>query len=143
MKTRTGFVSNSSSTSFVIIGRSGDLQIPTSLDNTLTVSGNYEFGRDFETTRDVNGRIAWAVMQAQYQGKADWLQMIADVVTETSGWTLVCPIDVDNQAYNSPNYSYIDHQSIGESNEIFASKDELKAWIFDKESYVRMGNDNV
>ena len=111
------------------------MQIPTSNNNTITVNDNYVFGWEHETTRDTEGRIAWAVMQAQYQGNADWLQMVADVVHEVSGFTLVCPINLNGG-------SYIDHQSIGGYNEIFADKDTLKAWIFDKDSYVTMGNDN-
>jgi hypothetical protein len=140
MKIRVGFVSNSSSTSFVIIGHSGILEIPSSNNERICVSGLYEFGWS-GCTRHTNGRIAFAWMQAQYQKRDDWVTMIKQTVKAVTGLELVCLVDPFAD-YCVSSYSYIDHQSIGESNEIFSSTDELKAFLFDKESYIKMGNDN-
>lgn len=136
MKYREGFVSNSSSTSFVIIGNSGEMYKP----SKLIVGDGWEFGWTFETFRGAEAMCAFALMQAVYQGNKEWEQMVYDVVREYTGSEL--EFDNINNKFDFDG-SYIDHQSIGDSNEIFASKETLKKFIFDMDSYVEMGNDNV
>ena len=140
MKIRIGFVSNSSSTSFVVIGRSGTLEMPSGDNERICVTGSYQFGRS-GYTRHTKGRIAFAWMQAQYQKRDDWITMIKEVVKKVTGLELACLVDPFADHCVS-SYSYIDHQSIGESNEIFSSIDELKAFLFDKDSCIKMGDDN-
>jgi len=139
MKIRIGFVSNSSSTSFVIIGHSGILEIPSNDGVRICVAGSFQFGRSGCAINPI-GRIAFAWMQAQYQKRDDWVTMIKQVVKEVTDLEFVCLINPFADYCES--FSYIDHQSIGKSNEIFSSMDELKAFIFDKDSYIEMGNDN-
>lgn len=134
MKTRVGFVSNSSSTSFVVIGNGSNMSVS---KHQIVIDDVYEFGWEHTRTIYVSGRIAFAWMQAQYQGNDTWLNWIKEIVKEVTGHELICKIDVNN-SYES----YIDHQSIGMSNEIFESKDSLKRFMFDNDSYVEMGNDN-
>jgi len=115
MKIRIGFVSNSSSTSFVVIGRSGTLEIPWPDGERICVTGSYQFGWS-GCTRHTKGRIAFAWMQAQYQKRDDWISMIKEVVKKVTGLELVCLINPFADYCES--FSYID-QSIGKSNEIF------------------------
>lgn len=133
MKSRNGFVSNSSSTSFVVIGSGERLEQMTS---QIILDDCFEFGWSHDTTNYVYGRIAFAWMQAVYQENETWISLIKEIVKEVTGYELICNIDVNN------GNSYIDHQSIGDSNEIFYTKESLKAFMFDTESYVEMGNDN-
>jgi hypothetical protein len=137
MKIRSGFVSNSSSSSFVVIGRSGkfDKAFTIDGDNIILVDDDYFFGWDFTTYNTVEDRIAWAWLQAQYTGRPELLEMIKQAVFEVTGKQLSCNADVDKE-------SYIDHQSV-EEGKIFSSMDDLKSFIFDKDSYVKTGNDNV
>ena len=133
MKSRNGFVSNSSSTSFVVIGSGERLEQMTS---QIILDDCFEFGWSHDTTKYVSGRIAFAWMQAVYQENETWISWIKEIVKEVTGYELICNIDVNN------GNSYIDHQSIGENNDIFYTKESLKAFMFDTESYVEMGNDN-
>ena len=60
MKVRNGFISNSSSTSFVVIGHSGHFEKPFIENNTILVEDDNFFGWDFTTYNSVEDRIAWA-----------------------------------------------------------------------------------
>ncbi|RPI83174.1 MAG: hypothetical protein EHM34_05725 [Nitrosopumilales archaeon] len=140
MKIREGFVSNSSSTSFIVIGKTGNLNKVTSNDDKIYVDHDtgYKFDWDHTITDDPKGLIAFAWMQAQYQKKPEWVEMIKEVVFETTGCELICSIDITRDGY----ISCIDHQS-AEEDKMFKSKDILKSFIFDKDSYVEMSNDNL
>ena len=61
--------------------------------------------------------------------------MVKQAVMDITGKQLDCRADINKD-------SYIDHQSVG-CEEIFKSMDELKSFIFDEDSRVDMGNDNV
>lgn len=137
MKIRSGFVSNSSSSSFVVIGHSGKFDKPFTIDgdDVIIIDDDYFFGWDFIRYTTVEDRIAWAWLQAQYANKPELLEMIKKAVFEVTGKKLDCRADINRE-------SYIDHQSVDEG-DIFESMDELKSFIFDKESVVRTGNDNV
>ena len=84
MKIRGGFVSNSSSTSFIVIGKTGNLNKVTSIDGKIHVDHDtgYRFDWDHRTTDYPQGLIAFAWMQAQYQNRPDWIEMIKEVVFE-------------------------------------------------------------
>ena len=148
MKIRKGFVSNSSSSSFVCIG-DGDKLIDIEneylniINDTIIIKGNFEFGWEFETFWGFEAKIAFAWMQAKYINDDKQLKMIEEVVKEVTGMNVKMNIgfsydDNIDKKYNS----YIDHQSV-DNHGIFESKETLKNFLFDENSYIEMGNDNV
>jgi hypothetical protein len=71
---RQGFVSNSSSSSFVVFGASTEYKIPqmpkqlrdrTTLKVPFVFGGNTAFGRERENYKDFGSRLNWAYLQAK------------------------------------------------------------------------------
>jgi len=83
-----------------------------------------------------------ALTKANYAAIANMnnLNLIKEVIMEQTGCDKV--IFAFSNDYDSPNWSYIDHQSI-ESETCPSSKDELRNFIFNKNSWLFGGNDNV
>ncbi|MFW6002511.1 MAG: hypothetical protein ACOCQD_04150 [archaeon] len=163
MKIRNGFVSNSSSSSFIVIG-TGNLSIPEHNRADLNVpqdfGGQVEFGWGPETYYDFGSRLNFAYMQTQYasqngdpllqkalehtQGHANsWLHMLEAVLRKNLGVTTInWNLDVDDYSGDG---GYIDHQSNareGENTEMFNSIDELERFLFAEDSMIEEDNDN-
>jgi hypothetical protein len=141
MKTRTGFVSNSSSSSFVIID-ADDGHVTLAGEMAFGHKGTTEFGWGPGVANDVHSRINFAYLQTHYSGQH--LDMLEDVIKEHTGLddSIVWEISTD---WNDNNWGYIDHQSSaveGENMEIFDNKDKLKDFLFGKGSYIHLDNDN-
>lgn len=140
MKIRKGFVSNSSSSSFVIIGKEGDDAyevINIMEDGTLTLGelGCDEFGWGPETIKDVFSRINFAKIQSDY--KKSWFEMLEEVIKEKTGCKTI--------VWQMNNFAYIDHQSHaseGENIEIFDNKKALEQFLFCSDSLIKLDNDN-
>jgi hypothetical protein len=153
LKFREGFVSNSSSSSFVIIGSSGKRVPGSNLlpadDGVLHfgLHGVTEFGWGPDTVQDVQSRINFAYLQTQFpQSDPKWIGMLENVIRRETGLTEIA-WDVTSN-YNAPEgkvWGYIDHQSAaseGRNTEIFDSEDVLTAFIFDQDSLIELDNDN-
>lgn len=135
MKIRTGFVSNSSSTSFIIISDSCN-EDPKNFnikDKTLKISGFYEFGWNIELHYDFNSKAAFCYLQCK--DNSEHLNLLNAVIIDYLGCSKVI-WDVDND-------SYIDHQSMYTESSVFKFKyNFIKHFLFSTKSFLQMGSDN-
>lgn len=164
MKIRVGFVSNSSSLSYVVIG-SGDILKPTCEYYTddagrLAINGKLatgKFGWGPDIIKGWEEMLAFAYMQVYYSNNDAWLQMLDSVVrahlnisgiswpySETSDSKKTVHIE-QVARLELPDGWYIDHQSNASeymNTEIFDSEDALRRFIFAEDSHVVLDNDN-
>lgn len=149
MKIRNGFVSNSSSSSFVVIQQSNDIIVPDIFEDWIyiptTFGGETKFEWQKNIYKDIGSKINFVMLQSMYL-KDKYNDMIFKLIMDcypnvkdiTNAFTF-------NFDCFSRNYGSIDHQSCsieGKNIEMFESYDTLKRFIFGKESYIQTGNDN-
>jgi hypothetical protein len=156
MKIRSGFVSNSSSSSFVVIGKQ-KLVFPKIISSSLDIpedfGGNYQFGWENEEYDTFADRLNWAALCAIYKREADsdlsWLNMLIDVLREDLHLdTISINFNIDHYDEENENsvFGYIDHQSTPQENPengaMFADKESLKKFLYAEDSVIIGGNDN-
>jgi hypothetical protein len=144
MKTRIGFVSNSSSTSFIVINAKNGYKIP-NFDDYLVVDydfGETQFGWGPDTLYRIEDRIIFSYLQYLYNKNPVWLEMLERVIQDnTNVKTIRWVIETENYAIN--NYAYIDHESVGlDNSRMFDDEQTLKDFIFGTGSYIVLSNDN-
>lgn len=163
MKIRSGFVSNSSSSSYIVIDNSSKIEhIPEEAyirdeDGKFELllpnrNYTYEFGWEECTYQGVMEKLNFAVIQTDYIKNntslhQDWMEKIIEVVfrdfEETHpGQSLSINFDFEEKGWN---YPYIDHQSSsaeGANTEMFDSVEKLYDFVFNEDSYIQGGNDN-
>ena len=154
MKTRSGFVSNSSSSSFIIISDNIDTEYikllkkqyagttPLVVDNEF---GTTAFGLEPHEYNDFGSKVIFAYLQYLYikDKHPEWLVMLEKVLKNKLGvkeikWIINTDGIVEN-------YAYIDHQSNsseGSNIEIFDSKLKLTRFLFNTSSTINTDNDN-
>ena len=147
MKTRIGFVSNSSSSSFVVIDAKDGYDVLHSHTHSnlleVGVVGEKEFGWGPEKLKDIYDRINFSYLQAIDLNKKEWFDMLEKVIKENSKIERISVII--NNDYESSFLGYIDHQSSareGCNTEMFESEQRLKDFIFGKGSFIKLDNDN-
>lgn len=159
MKARLGFVSNSSSSSFIVISDNSDTK-PFNphhfvweeySDNNLVIGavGETEFGWQHEVYNDVNDKINFAWIQAKYMedtGNSEPMEMLIHVLKEYTGSNEVKSVMTFNyDDEKGKKWAYIDHQSAASEDmntEMFEDEDKLRAFLFNPRSYIQNGNDN-
>lgn len=151
MKTRQAFVSNSSSSSFIIISNTGLMDSDTIdklfSDKELVIDGSQgetEFGW-YGYYNNVFDRINFSYIQANYvkDTHPNWIPMLEKVIKDnTKVETIIWKMPTHPEGY-----AYIDHQSASYEDdtcntEMFNSESDLTKFIFGKDSCIECGNDN-
>ena len=149
MKIRQGFVSNSSSSSFIVI-----------IDKEITPTreclgqvvypgelGETEFGWQRKTYHDMWSKMNFAYLQALYKAHYtednNWAERLDKVVKEHLGASVVWSISEEYDTPENFTWGYIDHESACPDNcEMFDSDEKLKSFLFNEESYIQNQNDN-
>lgn len=155
MKIRSGFVSNSSSSSFLIIR-----EIPEGPGSFLVgdysdskpYSGVYKVGKQGKICfgwgpgklNGMHSKINFAYLQALASTNEGWVKMIDEVIRDRHpGITIDLSILKEKMEELD---AYIDHQSSaveGANTEIFDNKDTLMNFLFSSESCIILDNDNT
>ena len=164
MRVRSGFVSNSSSSSFIVIGKRPHV-IP---DHTSILvvpddfGGQLEFGWDEEDFFDFGSKLNFTYLQTQYlheleddlllkqalevtQGHSNvHLKMLEDVLIEKMGVKEIV-WNFTTSDFGEVEEGFIDHQSAateGSNIEMFESIEVLANFLFASDSKIHTCNDN-
>jgi hypothetical protein len=156
MKTRKGFVSNSSSSSFIVIDNSGNNIIPDFNGNILYIPesfkesiypNNFQFGWEEIEYHDFPSKLNWCVLCTMYKPEMPWLEMLTEVLKEDLHIEkIVNNLQLDSEGNPAKSFAYIDHQSTPNENYdnayMFKDKELLRNFLYNKRSYIQGGNDN-
>lgn len=138
MKTRNGFVSNSSSSSFVIIAEGGH-QEPTpnwAMSRVLHLGdsvGETEFGWGPETIRGLGSRLnlAWILSENDSDRRYELEKALRERFP-----------NIKEVEFHST-YPYVDHQSFDSmSDDVFRDEESLRNFLFLTGSEIHLDNDN-
>lgn len=135
MKIRKGFVSNSSSSSFVIINYSPIEDEKFDLVN-YELNSESNFGWGPEKISDMPSKINWAILQAN-ENSEDY-EKIKNVCKKYK-------IEItDEYIEEVKEKSWLDHQSHNDENHavLFLTDEDLEQFLFHYKSHIQLDNDN-
>jgi len=145
MKIRNDFVSNSSSSSYLIIDDSKQIPLQElSANYTIGNLGTYEFGWGPEFIHDRHSKINFAWIQAH----ADldiYMPMLQHILGIHGVRNLECVLTTDWDDEQEKKWGYIDHQSSwssGSNMELFDNVETLERFLFHPKSSIVLDNDN-
>lgn len=163
MKRRLGLVSNSSSSSYIVIDTTDTDFFPNEKDamDELVIDGTkgeVEFGWGLKTITDMWSRINFSYLQALYtKWHEPWrkeiyeksgknVEMLEDTLKKFFGAKKITwKISHDWDCEKDETHGYIDHQSAayeGKNLEMFESPEILAQFLFGKNSKIELDNDN-
>lgn len=163
MKIRNGFVSNSSSSSFIVIGNNisygliEDIKIilANEYNNTTTCLsigniGTTEFGWDNIRYNTFWDRLNFTTIQIMYLNddyeNTQEYKMLEKILKQYLNVdTIVNKLSLDYDCRRSEFYSYIDHKSCiteEQNDEMLENEDSLTKFLFSDVSYIQSGSNN-
>lgn len=148
MKCRQGFVSNSSSSSFIVINSGARSSMKDAFtDNEELVAdgdlGETEFGWGPGVLRGAGSKINFSFLQSERN--TEWRNMLEKVVKEHTGASSIVWNISEEYDSKDKTWGYIDHQSAaseGMNTEMFENEERLKDFLFNDASYIQLDNDN-
>ena len=145
MKIRAGFVSNSSSSSFIVVGLKTDYDY-SDYEYNLS-SGVCEFGWGPERLFDITSRINWVMVLAKTEEDFNLIERVLKSVLKKKQYKKDFNFFKDrllnhDGKLNDYTYAYIDHQSKCDTENLFKDENKMKAFIFNEDSFIQLDNDN-
>ena len=141
MKTirKSDFETNSSSTHSISIDDSGAnyTSITPDRDGNIVLKGG-QFGWEIGDFNDPLTKANYCAVDQL--SDEDNIKMLKNVLMEQTGAKRI--VFDFSEDYKHTNWSYIDHQSVGTSNNAFKSEETLRDFIFSKDSVLHTDNDN-
>lgn len=143
------FETNSSSTHSIVVSYTNDRlldTLPLDVNGDVLLEGG-EFGWEYAVYRDALTKANYlALYTVQYYPNDVNLagENLVDLLVRVIKDQTQCNNVIFNFHNNAANYSYIDHQSIEDKNYhwLFNETDDVRAFIFNKDSYLETDNDN-
>lgn len=157
MKTRIGFVSNSSSSSFIYVSQNEfDLAsfkkkckiADICRDNRLTIGnlGALEFGWGWNRYQDFSSKLNWLYLNSLYLDCEEYKENLFAALRKIFGHKLEIIEDLttswSDRNEGGSTEGYIDHQSNTDGKELLSNIDDIVKFLANEESYLCTGNDN-